>query len=94
MVASMPTAGDALRLAKTSRRRHGKSPSRQHQIGQAKQREQLRRVFCEPTVTGLAMSKQVLDDVEGMLDFGRHARLEDFEFLPHASKFCGGQRFA
>ena len=54
-----------------------RSGCRQHQIGQTKQREQLRRVFRQPAVTGLAMSKQVLDDVEGMLDFCKRARLED-----------------
>ena len=40
------------------------------------------------------MSKQVLDDVEGMLDFGTHACLEDFKFLPHVPKLRGRQRFA
>jgi len=40
----------------------------QHQIGQTKQAEQLRCVLRQTVVAYLAMTKQILDHVEGMLD--------------------------
>ena len=42
--------------------------SRNHQIRQSEQAEQLRRVPGQALVSGLAMVKQVLDDMERMLD--------------------------
>ena len=47
----------------------------QHQIGKAKQRKELRRILGQAAVTGLAMAKEILHDMEGVLDFGPNAGL-------------------
>ena len=51
-------------------------PSRQHQIGHCEQRVQLRGVLRHAAVAGLAVPKQVLQDVERMLDLGTDAGLD------------------
>src|SRR3990172_4879529 len=52
-----------------------------HQVGHAKEHEQLRLVLGQSAVTGLAMLEQVLDDVERMLDLRSQTRLGLFELL-------------
>lgn len=47
----------------------------QHQIGEAKQREQLSGVLGQSPVARLAMTEQVLHHVEGMLNLGANAGL-------------------
>ena len=54
----------------------GEQPStRRHQIRQAKQREQLRRVFGQPPIARLAMMKQILHYVKRMFGRGTDAGL-------------------
>ena len=50
-----------------------------HQIRQAEQRHQLRRILGQSAVTNLFQSESVLDDEEGMLDLGANTRLDRLE---------------
>ena len=59
-----------------------------HQIGQAEQRHQLRRVLGQAAITGLRQSKAVLDDVEGMLDLGADVGLDRFVLRINRSCCC------
>jgi hypothetical protein len=56
------------------------------QIRQAEQREQLCCVLEQPAVAHLLHLEDVLDDVEGMLDLGSHARFELFELIFDAAE--------
>jgi len=51
-----------------------KSLAGQHQIGEAKQFEQLRSVFGQAAIARLPMAKQVLDDMKRMLNFRSHKK--------------------
>ena len=51
------------------KRRH--APVGEHQIGEAKRREQLRLVLRQPAVAGLAMAEQVLDHMKGLARDGQ-----------------------
>ena len=51
-------------------------PARQHQIDHGEQRVQLRGVLRHAVVAGLAVPKQVLHDVERVLDLGTDAGLD------------------
>ena len=53
-------------------------PLGQHQIGQPKQTEQLRRILFQSTVANLSMIETHLDYLEGMLDLGAQLRLGVF----------------
>ena len=55
--------------------------TRQHLIGQAKQREELLGVLVQPAIAGLAMAEQVLHHMEGMLNLGPNARFGLFDPL-------------
>ena len=46
--------------------------SNKEQVAKGEQREELRAVLGQPTVTGLHVSELALDDPEGMLDLGPH----------------------
>ena len=50
-------------------------PFGQHQIGQAKQCQQLRGVLLQVAIARLAMLEQVLYDMEGTRDLGLYAGL-------------------
>ena len=47
---------------------------RQHQIGHAKQHQQLSRVLCQSAITGLAVPEQILHYMKRMGDLGTYAR--------------------
>ena len=55
------------------------SPLGDQQIGQAQQREQLRRVFGQASVAHLPQAKPILDDVERVFDLGADARLHPLD---------------
>lgn len=71
-----------------------KEPARQHQIGESKQRKQLRYVFGQPAITGLTMPEQAFDDVEAMLNLGAHAGLGLFQFFGDTTKLVFLERFS
>ena len=52
------------------------APVGQHQIGKREQGKQLRRVLRQAAIARLAMTEQVPHDMERMLNFRSHARLE------------------
>ena len=55
------------------------APLGEQQIGEAKQREELRLVFRQSAIAGLAMPEQVLDHLKRMFDLRPDARLELLE---------------
>ena len=57
------------------------APLDEHQVGQGKERVELRGVLGQAPVTGPAVPKEVFDDVKGMLDVGAHLRLGLFQGL-------------
>ena len=57
------------------------TPLGDHQVRQAEQRHQLRRVLGPAAITNLFQSEAVLDDVEGMFDLGANASLDRFELV-------------
>ena len=63
------------------------TPLGDHQIRQAEQRHQLRRVLGQSAVTDLLQSEAVLDDVEGMFDLGANAGLDRFELVAQPVDF-------
>lgn len=65
-----------------------------HEVGQAEQREQLRRVLRQSPVAGLAMTKQVLNDMERMLDLRPDARLGLFVLLEQSAQSIRTQHLA
>ena len=67
-------------------------PARQHQIGHAEQREQLRGVLGQAAVAGLAMPEEVLHNVEGVLDLGPQAGLDLLDPLQLFTPAMLGQR--
>jgi hypothetical protein len=69
-------------------------PARQHQVGQAKQGVELLGVLLQPAIARLAVMKQVLDHMEGMLALGADARLDLLEFVHDHAPRRLGQRFA
>lgn len=70
----------------------GKAPAGQHQIGECGQREQLRGVLGQAAIARLAMTEQVLDDMERMFNFRPHAGLQMLQLFEHAPQFVAGQR--
>ena len=63
---------------------HEKSPLGDQQIGQTKQREELRRVLGQALVANLLQTKEVFNDVERVLNLGANLRLDLFNLL-HAA---------
>lgn len=59
--------------------RRQQPPTRQHEIGEAKQRQHLRRVLRQSPVAGLAVTEQVLHHMKGMLHLGADAGLGLFD---------------
>jgi len=63
------------------------TPLGNHQVRQAEQRHQLRRVLDQSAVTGLLQAEAILDDVEGMLDLGANTGLDRFELVAQQVDF-------
>lgn len=61
------------------------SLARQPQVGQGKQRHELRAVLGQPAIVRLAVAKEVLDDVKGVLGLGTNASLDALELSEHRS---------
>jgi hypothetical protein len=71
-----------------------KAPASQQQIGKGEQRIELCGVLGQAAITRFSMTKQVLDDMERMLDFRPDASLQMLELFRQASQFIVGQRLA
>ncbi len=69
-------------------------PARQHQIGHGEQRVQLRRVLRQAAVARLAVPKEVLHDVERVLNLGADAGLDLLDPLQLLRPAVPGQRAA
>ena len=74
------TSSNILLWSSRSMPQYGFVPN-QHQIGQAKEREQLYGIFRQPTVNSFPEEEQVLDQEKGMFDFGPHTNFENCEFF-------------
>lgn len=70
------------------------APVGEHEIGEAKQREELSLVLRQPAVAGLAMPEEVLDNMKGMLHLRPDARLELFEPILQPAQFICRQGLA
>ena len=70
------------------------SLSREHQVHQAEQREELRLVLGETAITRFAMLEQVLQDMERVLDLRSDARLEFLDPLHELAHRIVRQRLA
>ena len=71
------------------------SPAGEHEIGQSEQRVELSGVLSQPTISGFAMSEQILDDMKRMLDSSPNARLDLLDLLGNIAQFPHGlERFA
>ena len=66
----------------------------EHQIGEGKQRKQLRRILGQALVTRLPMLEEILDDMEGVLHLGTNTRLGVFHLFDQPAKFRSRQLFA
>ena len=64
---------------------------RQHQIGKAEQREQLRRVLGQSPVADFAMTEEVLHHVEGVLDLGPNTGFGVFDPLQQLTQWRARQ---
>jgi len=72
--------------------KHRPAPARQYQIRQPEQGEQPRKILGQFTVACLAMAKEVLDPMEGVLLFGSNARLGPLDLLQNVAQPCVQQR--
>lgn len=70
------------------------SPLGNHQIRQAEQCEELRRVLRQSLVAHLLHAEDVLDDVQRVLDLGAHARLELLDLVHQSANRRLRQRLA
>src|SRR5512143_4213658 len=77
-----PNPGQLALSGRTSGVKGQQPTSRLHQIRQPEQREELRRVLRQPSVSSLAVAKQVLHHMEGVLHSGPDARLGLFDLFP------------
>ena len=71
-----------------------KSSASEHQIREAKQREQLRGVLRQAAVAGLTMTEEVLHHMKRMLHFCPDAHLQVFQFFRHTARLVLQQRLA
>ena len=79
----------------SSQRSLSNSISSHPQVAQGKQREQLRRVLCQPFVANLGEAELTLDHPKRMLDLGANAGFDVFQFvLEGVTGFGFVQRFA
>ena len=67
-------------------------PGRQHQVGEAKQGDDVRGVPGQAPVAGLAVPEQVLDDVERVLDLRPQAGLDALDAPFEVTDLIVGQR--
>jgi hypothetical protein len=75
--------------------RHHQIMTRHPQIGQRKQRGNLRRIFLKTPVAGFHVAELALDDPKGMFDLGPNARLELLGFVQQLTELtCVLEGFA
>lgn len=83
-----------LRSRRSSGFSDGIAPAGRHQIGEGEQCEQLRSVPGHTAIARLAMTEQVFDEMERMLNFRPDAGFQMFQLFLHASQFTATQGLA
>jgi hypothetical protein len=71
--------------------KHKRSSFRDQQVRQAKQREELGRVLCQASVTGLAVTEQVRHDMKGMLNLGTDTGFGLLDLPQQSPQWCIAQ---